>query len=377
VFATSLDRIEGALGDGDCLAVYSHEGRFVAYGLYNSQSQIRVRLYSWDETQPLDERFWRRRLTEALALRREVLRSWEPAGACRLVFSEADGLSGLVVDQYARWLVLQFTSRALAQRMEMLVELLVELCNPCGIYLRTERGVGVAEGLSLSDGPIWGAVPDGPVPVVIDGLELEVDIGTGQKTGLYLDQRENRRVAARYATGRRVLDVFCYTGGFGLEAARAGAADVLGIDASAAALAAAQRNAAKNRLANLLFRSGDAFQELRLLASAPSGSEPFGMVILDPPKFARHAQAVRSALQGYQRANLLAVRLLEPGGILVTCSCSGHVTSDDFITMLGSVSEQAGRPMQLLARLGQAPDHPVSVSCPETAYLKCVIARVL
>jgi len=292
------------------------------------------------------------------------------------VFSESDGLSGLVVDRYGPWLVVQLTSLALARRLETLVEQLVEFCQPRGIYLRTERGIGETEGLELTDGSLWGEVPDGPVPIEDNGLKFDVDIRTGQKTGFYLDQRDNRRAAAVYAVGRRVLDVFCYSGGFALAAARTGASEVLGIDVSQSAIALAQRNAALNRIANVRFETASAFDRMEELAASESKSSRFDMVILDPPKFARRSRAVEGALRGYLRANLLAIRLLEPNGVLVTCSCSGHVSREDFAAMLGAVAEQSGRPIQILAQLGQAADHPVSASCPETSYLKCFIARV-
>ncbi|MBI3465029.1 MAG: class I SAM-dependent rRNA methyltransferase [Planctomycetes bacterium] len=375
LFAGSIERVEGSPTDGADLAVYSHQGEFIARGLFNSHSQIQVRLYSWDESRPLDQAFWRERLVRAIELRRDVLQLADPAGARRLVYSESDGLSGLVVDQYGPWLVVQLTSLALARRLDLLVSLLVELCQPRGIYLRTERGIREAEGLDLTDRPLWGEVPTAAVAIVENGLEFEVDLVTGQKTGFYLDQRDNRRIVASYARGRRVLDVFCYTGGFSLAAARAGAVGVLGIDVSSAAIEMAERNAARNQLSNVCFQVGDAFESMHQLAGNGSQPDRFGMVILDPPKFARHARSAEDALRGYRRANLLALKLLEPNGILVTCSCSGHVSAEDFTAMLGAVAEQAGRPLQILAQLGQAPDHPISASCPETTYLKCFVTR--
>jgi 23S rRNA (cytosine1962-C5)-methyltransferase len=375
LFAGSIDRVVGEPRDGAQVAVCTSDDEFIAWGLYNSRSQIRVRLYSWDPARKLTDSLWRDRLASAVEWRRSVLRLDDPRGACRLVFSESDGLSGLVVDRYGPWLVVQFTSLALAQRQHEFAALLRDLAAPRGIYLRTERGIGELEGLELRDGPLWGEVSDGPVAIVEHELELEVDLRTGQKTGFYLDQRENRRVVAALARGRRVLDLFCYTGGFALAAAQAGASDVLGIDVSATAIELAQRNAARNRLQNVRFEQGNAFDHMQQLIEVGGASGGFGMVILDPPKFARNARAVDDALRGYLRANLLAVRLLELGGILVTCSCTGHVTREDFAAMLGAVAEETGRPLQILSQLGQAPDHPVSASCPETEYLKCFIVR--
>jgi 23S rRNA (cytosine1962-C5)-methyltransferase len=376
VFASSIHQIDGNPCDGDEVSVCTHRGEFIARGLFNSHSQIPVRLYSWEPSQRLDDEFWQSRLVDALRLRRDVLKCDDPQGACRLVFSEGDRLSGLIVDRYARWLCVQFTSLALAQRRHLLVSQLVDLCQPCGVYLRTERGIGRAEGLALTDGPLWGEVPGSTVTIVENDLEFEVDLCLGQKTGFYLDQRDNRRAAAAYARGRRVLDVFCYAGGFALAAARAGAASALGIDASQPAITLAQRNAQRNKIDNVRFEVGQAFETMENLLQSEPPANRFDMVILDPPKFARQSRAFDQAIRGYQRANLLAVRLLEPGGILVTCSCSGHISPHDFVAMLGSVAEQSGRTIQLVTQTGQAPDHPISVSCPESQYLKCVIARV-
>jgi 23S rRNA (cytosine1962-C5)-methyltransferase len=375
VFAGAIDRLEGQPADGDEVGVCTYDGEFIARGLYNTQSQIRVRLYAWDD-RPLDESFWRERLDAAVELRSHVLQLDQPSSACRLVFSEADGLSGIVVDRYGDWLALQITSLAMARRRDTLVRLLVERCRPRGIVLRTERGIAEAEGLEIADGSIWGDSPDGTITVVENGLEFEVDIRTGQKTGFYLDQRDNRVRAASFARGRRVLDVFCYTGGFALAAARAGAAEVIGVDVSRTAVELAQRNAMRNGFGSIRFETADAFEFMQGLTEKGELASRFGMIILDPPKFARHTRAIDQALRGYLRANLLAIKLLEPNGILVTCSCSGHVSRDDFAAVLAAAAAQSRRPIQMLAQLGQAPDHPVAVSCPETDYLKCIVARV-
>lgn len=374
LFSGAIDRLEGDVRDGDEVAVCTHDGQFIAWGLFNSKSQIRVRLYSWEFEQRLAPEFWRDRLETAIRFRRGILKLDDPEGACRLAFSESDGLSGLVVDRYRDWLVVQLTSLAIARQQELIVKLLVELCQPRGIYLRTERGIGEAEGLMLRDGPLWGAVPDEPVEIVEHDLVFEAELRTGQKTGLYLDQRENRRAVRPLAAGRRVLDMFCYTGGFALSLARGGATEVLGIDVSNAAIEAARRNAERNGISNATFDTGDAFESLKRLATS---GERFGMVVLDPPRFARSAGGVRQALRGYVRLNQMAVQVLEPDGILVTCSCSGLVSREDFVRVLAAVAEQTGRNIQILEQRGQAPDHPVSASCPETGYLKCFMCRVI
>lgn len=373
VFAGAVDAIEGEPADGDVVDLVSHAGNFSARGLYNSRSKLRVRLYTWSAEVALDTDFFRSRLRSALALRRDLLGLGGPGGACRLVFSESDGLSGLIVDQYDRWLVMQITSLAMALRREMLADLLAELCGPDGIYLRTERGIGQLEGLELHDAPMRGTIPAEPVAITEDGLRFLVNIAEGQKTGFYLDQRDNRQIVARLAARRRVLDGFCYTGGFALHAARAGAADVLGMDASEAALVLARRNAELNGLANVQFEKGDVFAQIDGLVSA---GERFGMVILDPPKFARSAGAVDEALRGYRRLATQALRLLEVGGVLVMCCCTGLIGRDALHELLAQVAADARRPLQILESRGPAPDHAVAAHCPETAYLKCVICRV-
>ncbi len=372
VYAGAIAAVEGDPADGAEVDLLSHAGNFVARGLYNSRSKIRLRLYSWSPDMPLDAAFFRDRLAAAIRLRRQLLGLDGPGRACRLVFSEGDGLSGMTVDRYDCWLVLQFTSLGLAQRREMFVDLLRELLEPEGIYLRTERGIGKLEGLELQDGPLWGHLPAEPVTVEEAGLRFQVNLAEGQKTGFYLDQRDNRLAVAPLAVGRRVLDAFCYTGGFGLHAARAGAREVIGVDVSEPALALARENARINGLDNISFVRSDVFDHLAALVAA---GERFGVVILDPPKFARARHAVEEALRGYRRLQALALRLLEPDGILVTCCCSGLIRMEMLDDLLAQVAAEERRDVQLLQRRGQAPDHPVSAFCLESDYLKCLISR--
>jgi 23S rRNA (cytosine1962-C5)-methyltransferase len=372
VYAGAVAAVEGDPADGDEVDVVSHTGNFVARGLFNGHSKIRVRLYTWEPGTDLDRAFFRDRLEGALRLR-TLLGLDGPGRGCRLVFSEADGLSGLTVDRYDRWLAVQFTGLGLARRRELLIELLTELVRPEGIYLRTERGVGQLEGLELQDGLIWGQAPPGPVRIDEGGVGFLVNLAEGQKTGFYLDQRDNRQAVARLAAGRRILDAFCYTGGFGLHAARAGARAVLGVDQSEAALALARQNAQLNGLENVAFVRGDVFDQLDALVAR---GERFGLVVLDPPKFARARHAVEEALRGYRRLQGLALRLLEADGVLVTCCCSGLITLDMLEGLLAQLAVEARRDVQVLEQRGPAPDHPVAVTCLESHYLKCLIARV-
>ncbi len=375
VLDSAIDRLEGEPADGDVVDLLTHDGKFVARGLWNSQSRLRVRLYAFDAAVPLDDALWASRLATAVALRKS-LGFDDPAGGCRLVNSEGDDLSGLIVDRYGEYLAVQVTALAMARRLDAIADTLESLVAPRGILLRgAERGLSKLEGLHLPDRVLRGAEPDGPVFVMEHGLRFGVDLAEGQKTGFYLDQRDNRQAAATYARGRRVLDMFSYSGGFALACAVAGrAASVLAVDTSAKATALVEANAALNGLANVAAETADAFEKLDALAAA---GETFGMVVLDPPKFARSRASLDDALRAYHRINRVACDLLEPGGILVTCSCSGSVSREDFLQMLAGVAQRAGRTLQLLEVRGAAADHPVTASCLEGEYLKCVIARVV
>lgn len=374
VLDSAVAKVEGQPADGDVVDLATHDGHFVARGLWNSQSRMRVRLYAFDASTKLDAELWHARLASALALRK-TLGLDERAGATRLVNSEGDDLSGLIVDRYGEYLAVQVTALAMAVRLDTLCDALEALVAPRGILLRgAERGLAKLEGLALVDRVVRGAAPVGPIFVHEHGLKFGVDLAEGQKTGYYLDQRENRQAAARYARGRRVLDMFCYSGGFAVACAVSGGArSVLAVDTSAKAAALARANAELNGAANVTVEAVDAFEKLDALAAA---GERFGMVILDPPKFARSRSTVDDALRAYHRINRVAVGLLEPGGILVTCSCSGSVSRDDFLQMLSGVAQRSARPIQLLECRGAAADHPVSASCLEGEYLTCVIARV-
>ena len=374
VLDSAVLRVEGSPADGDVVDLATHDGTFVARGLWNAASKLRVRLYAFDPAVRLDDALWRARLEAAVALRR-TLGLDDRAGAARLVNSEGDDLSGLIVDRYGDHLAVQVTALAMARRLETLADMLGEIVGPRGILLRgAERGLAKLEGLHLPDRVLRGAAPTGPIFVAEHGLKFGVDLTAGQKTGYYLDQRDNRHAAARHARGRRVLDMFCYSGGFAVACAvTGGARSVLAIDSSAKAAALAKANADLNGAANLTVETADAFEKLDALRAA---GERFGMVVLDPPKFARSRATLDDALRAYHRINRLAVDLLEPGGMLVTCSCSGSVSRDDFLQMLGGVAQRAGRAIQLLECRAAAPDHPVSASCLEGEYLKCVIGRV-
>lgn len=374
VFSGAIASVSGSPADGDEVEVTTAEGGFVARGLFNGRSQIRVRLYRW-EPAPVDAAWLGLRIGEAVRLRERVLGLGDPQGACRLVFSEGDGLSGLTVDRYGPYLSVQLTSLALAQRKDAILDALERAVAPAGIVLRTEKGILEEEGLELRDGPLRGAVPGEPFEIRDGRLRFAVDLRTGQKTGFYLDQRENRARAAGYASARTAADVCCYTGGFTVALAAGGAASVTGVDTSAPALALAASNAERNGVSDRTrFARGDAFRWLE--AEAAEG-RTYDLIVLDPPRFARTRKGVRQALGAYERLNRLAISRLNPDGVLVTCSCSGRVTMDEFTGAVGRAAAGERRTVQVLEARGQAPDHPVAATCPESAYLKCLICRVV
>lgn len=374
VFAGAIGSVSGNPDPGAEVVVQSHEKKFIARGLFNPDSNIRVRLYSWEEKRPLDREFWRERIDAAISLRERLFAGTPMLRACRMIFSEGDGLSGLTVDRYDDWLLVQWTSRALAARQEIILDLLRERLAPQGIWLRTEKGMGEAENLVAEDGLLWGAAPPRPLFIEEHGLKFGVDVQEGHKTGFYFDQRANRQAVAKWAGGKRVLDAFCYTGGFGLAAAKAGAAEVTCVDSSAPALETARANAELNALSERCrFVQSDVAP---FLEQAVREGKRYDLIILDPPKMARTRSGLERAAKGYLRINRLALQLIERDGILATCSCSGLVDRETFLDILARAALEAGRTLQLLEVRTQDADHPVSVHCRESAYLKCIVARI-
>ncbi|MDQ7859489.1 MAG: class I SAM-dependent rRNA methyltransferase [Armatimonadota bacterium] len=370
VYDNEIDRVEGNPAPGDLADVLTDRGHFLGRGTINPRSKIRVRLFTRAEER-VDEAFFARRLGAAAALRARVVRG---TTAYRLVFGEGDLLPGLIVDVYGDALVAQALTAGIDRRLPMLVELLVRLRGARAVYLRNDAKSRALEGLPLDQGFAHG---DGPTEVEIQEgpARFVVDVARGQKTGWFCDQRENRLAVAPLAQDAHLIDAFCHTGAFGVHAALAGAASVLGIDASADALARARRHAAHNGVEDrCTFREADAFDELRRLAAA---GHPADMVILDPPAFARSRAAVPRALAGYKEINLQALRLLRPGGLLVTCSCSWHVDEGSFWSAVTEAAADARRQLRLIEFRSQARDHPMLAAMPETRYLKCLILQVI
>lgn len=376
VFGGAILRTEGDIQPGSEVEVVSHDGKFIAWGLFNPHSQIRVRLFSWDENIRIDRELWSRKLDEAFRVRISMFHEADAETAARLVFSEGDGLSGLIVDQFGEWLLVQVTSLAVAERIDTILDLLEEKLNPRGIYLRTEKGMNEHEQLEMKDGLVRGEAPPAAVHIRDAGIRYAVDVVEGQKTGFYLDQRANRNAFTEYLSpGARVLDAFCYSGGFGLAAVVHGkAASVLAVDTSQSALELAKQNAELNGVSDRFeFRQADVFDDLENLIE---NKLTFDAVILDPPKLVRTKKGMDRAMKGYFSLNRRALDLMPSGGLLVTCSCSGLVSRLDFEDMLSQVSIRAGRNIRILEARGQAADHPISTWCTETNYLKCYICWV-
>lgn len=386
VYDNEIARADGPAASGSEARVYSARDRFLGSGSLSPVSKIRVRLHSRSD-EAWDEAFTRRTLDAALAFRRRV-RNLD-AESARIVFAEADGLPGLIADRFVgvplgpeggpagpagSWIVLQVLASGAEARKASILTVLNEALNPDGILERSDAPVRKREGLAPAVGILSGSVPD-RIEIRENGLSFNVDLATGQKTGWFLDQRENRAAAAAYAPGRAVLDAFCNAGGFGLCAARAGAASVLSVDSSEAAVAQVRENARANGLSDKVeVRAANAFDFLRDLEKE---GRRFGLVVLDPPAFAKNRAALEGAARGYKEINLRALRLLEPGGILVTCSCSWWFDRERFRAMLEDAAADAGQRLRYLEDRGQAPDHPIVSGYPESRYLKCVIAEVV
>jgi 23S rRNA (cytosine1962-C5)-methyltransferase len=373
IFSGAIRRIEGTVEDGDLIHVTDSRGRYLATGYLNRRSQIVVRLLTWDPNEEVDTAFWRRRLARAIEGRASLFQN--PAtDAYRLVHAEADGLPGLVVDRYGEWLVVQCLTLGMARRRDEIVSILAGSASaPRGIYARDDADVRKKEGLALETGVLWGEEPPDLVEFVEQGRHFLVDLRLGHKTGFYLDQRDNRRKASAVCAGAEVLNVFAYTGGFGVYASQAGAHSVVNVDSSYEALSLAEKNLALNDCEPQELIAGDAFQILRDYRDQGRG---FDVVILDPPKFATSKAQIMDASRGYKDINLLALQLLRPGGYLVTFSCSGLVSADLFQKIVFGASVDAERDVQILERLDQGPDHPVLLAFPESAYLKGLFCRV-
>ena len=368
VYANEVARIEGKDKNGSLAAVYANDGRFIGRGYINHLSKILVRIFLRSEAEEEDAAL-EKRIRAAFALRETLFGAETDCYRC--IFAEADDLPALIVDRYGDYLVAEFLSLGMDQRREKIADILEKVCAPKGICLRGDAPVRRKEGLPLENRALRGEIPE-RILVRENGLVMEVDVLHGQKTGYFLDQKENRLAVRRYCRGARVLDCFCNSGGFSLNAA-AVAREVTAVDISPLALESVRANAARNGFTNIRTVCADAFEHLRALRAA---GEKFGCVILDPPAFCKSAAEVPGAYRGYKDVNLTAMKLVEPGGFLVTCSCSHYMTMPLFEKMLRESARDCGRRAKVLEVRVQAPDHPALLAAEETSYLKAYVLQI-
>ena len=365
IFSGAVESVDGEPAKGDTVAVVAKDGAFLAWAAYCPDSQIRARAWSFDAKDEIGEAFLRERLAASITRRRAPTANDD---AMRLVHAESDGLPGLVVDRYAGTAVVQILAAGAERWRALWPPLLAELAGVTAIHERSDVEVRTLEGLAPRSGALLGKV-DGPVRIHEEGIAYEVDVVHGQKTGFYLDQRDNRALAASLAADRDALNAFCYTGGFSLSALKAGAKSVLSLDTSEEALALARRNVEINGFdaARAEWLAVDVFAQLRKLRDQ---NRKFGLIVLDPPKFAPTEKHVPNAARAYKDINLWAMKLLAPGGHLLTFSCSGAVGAELFQKIVAGAAADARAELQIRKRLGASLDHPVSIHFPEGEYLK-------
>lgn len=358
----------GTASGGDVVSVVDPRGRILGTAHYSSTSEIRLRFLS-SRVEPVDREFFRKRILAAESFR---ARSVENSDAYRLIYGEGDQLPGLVVDRYGDYLTMQALDQGMDRASADIVAVLEEALKPRGILARNDAPVRRRESLPLETKVVSGEVPES-VPIHMNGLLWAADLRHGQKTGVFLDQRENYLAAARHAKGGRALDCFTSTGGFALHLAPH-VESVEAVDSSAASLEIARANARSNAISNVEFQEADAFE---LLAGHAAARRKYSLVVLDPPAFAKSRKALEGAMRGYKEINLRALQLLEPGGILVTCSCSHHIGEADLLETIAAASLDAGRKLRVLERRTQSGDHPILLTVPETLYLKCFILEAI
>lgn len=368
IFSGAVEKIHGSPQTGDTLAVCAADGEFLAWAAYSPASQIRARVWSFDEERPPGPELFEAKIAAALELRRRAVPA--PAGdALRLIHAESDGLPGFVVDRYAGVLVVQLLSAGSERWRETLIGIVREQSGCTGIYERSDTDARALEGLASRSGWLAQAASGGLVRILENGIRYEVDVAGGQKTGFFLDQRDNRARVMHLAGGREALNCFCYTGGFTLAALAGGASSVLSIDSSGAALDRARSNLGMNSMdaARADWLEADVFGALRKLRAE---DRAFDLIVLDPPKFAPTPRDAPRAARGYKDINLNALRLLRPGGLLATFSCSGGVSPELFQKIVAGAAADAGVSLLLRERFAAAPDHPVLIDFPEGEYLK-------
>ncbi|AMV41130.1 class I SAM-dependent rRNA methyltransferase [Paraburkholderia caribensis] len=379
VYANAIDRVDGKPAAGATVLVRAHDGRFLARAAYSPHSQIRARVWSFDENEPVDHAFFKRRVQRALAHRQSMVHN---TGATRLIFGEADGLPGLIVDYYIQddetkrgQIVCQFMAAGVEAWKDAIVQALIGATGCPNVYERSDVSIREKEGLEQTVGVLAGDAPPETLIASENGVRYHVDVRNGHKTGFYVDQRDNRALVQELSNGRDVLNCFCYTGGFSLAALKGGAKRVVSIDSSGEALALAQANVTANGFdaERATWLDADAFKTLRRLYD---DGERFDLIVLDPPKFAPSREHVDRAARAYKDINLTGLKVLRPGGLLFTYSCSGAIDAELFQKIVAGAAADARVDARILKRLGAGVDHPLLTAFPEGEYLKGLLLQI-
>jgi 23S rRNA (cytosine1962-C5)-methyltransferase len=374
VFSGAIERVKGKPANGDIVKLLNAQGGFMAYGFYNDQSRVALRLLEWDETVEVDEAWFRSKVGIAVAGRADLLHDGS-TNTCRLIFSESDYLPGLIVDKYADHLAVQILTSGIEKVMPVIIDELQNLLNPLSIFDKSDASSRLHEGLETSNIVLAGVTPPESVEVRENGIVYNINIAEGQKSGFYCDQRDNRKILAAHTKGKKVLDCFCYTGGFTLNSLHNGAASVTSVDSSALAIETLKQNIILNQLDATKHSAiqSDVNKQLRIFKDE---GEKFDVIVLDPPKYAPSRSALERASRAYKDLNRLAMLLLNEGGLLATYSCSGAMNMETFKQVLAWAALDAGKQVQFIYQFCQPEDHPVRASFPEGEYLKGLLCRV-
>ncbi len=377
IFSGAIEQINGKPQNGDIVILSDHQNHFLAYGFFNGQSRVAIRLLEWNPDVEVNQHWWRTRIQKAVKFREDLFMKTDDTNTYRLIFSEADFLPGLIVDRFADFLSVQILSSGIDHIKPIILDELNMLLKPKGIFDRSDASARAHEGMNESSGTILSGVePPQFIPVNENGISYQVNIADGQKSGFYCDQRDNRNRVAQFAKGKRVLDCFCYSGGFTLNAAKNGAHEITSVDSSALAIETLKQNMKLNGFEQVKHRyfQSDVNKQLRAFRE---GDEKFDLIILDPPKYAPSRSSLTKASRAYKDLNRQALLLLESGGLLATFSCSGAVDIALFKQILAWAALDAGKEIQFIDQFSQPADHPIRSSFPEGEYLKGLLCRVI
>jgi 23S rRNA (cytosine1962-C5)-methyltransferase len=374
VFSGAIERVNGKPENGDIVRLLNIQGGFMAYGFYNDQSRVALRLLEWDEAVTVDEDWFRNKVAIAVANRDSILKSGV-TNTCRLIFSESDYLPGLIVDKYADHLAVQVLTSGIENVMPVIIDELQRILKPTSIFDKSDASSRLHEGLETTNTVLFGDPPPASVEVRENDIIYNINIAEGQKSGFYCDQRDNRHILALHVKGKKVLDCFCYTGGFTLNCLQQGAASVTAVDSSGLAIETLKENISLNKFDTESYTAiqSDVNKQLRVFKEE---GEKFDVIVLDPPKYAPSRSALERASRAYKDLNRLAMLLLHDGGLLATYSCSGAMSMDTFKQVIAWAALDAGKQVQFIDQFCQPQDHPVRASFPEGEYLKGLLCRV-